>query len=321
MFNRFSKQVCFIIKDQIIRYIVSTQPTIEGTLEFGEQILEPGIIEDGKIINMAALQTVVNELVSRKKWKNKRLLFCVPDSSVAMREQLVPKELSKDEIKSFLQIELNNSIRLPFANPVIDFATLGEENNHIKILLFAYPRDRIASYKTLFTKAGLKPIVADLTSLSLYRFYREIGKDTEQDHLLSVQWNMDAIILTSFHQNAPLFTRHVKISLDVEKWKWNEEEKLHKWTGEQQEIEESIEQHLITLDRFIDFYQYSVRNGMDEINKILLTGDFPYLMNAETQMKNRYNLEIDTLNYLEEQVAFPLKFSELVGLSIKKQKL
>lgn len=318
MFNRFKKQVSFVIKDQAIRYIVSTQPTIQGASEFGEVQIEPGIIEDGKVIKPEAFQTAVKALVAKKQWKKKQLLFCVPDSSVAMREQLVPKELSGDEIKSYLQMELNNSIRLPFTNPAIDFVVLGEENNQTKILLFAYPDDRIASYMEAFEKAGLKPIVADLTSLSLYRFYEEIDKANDKDHLLSVQWNMDSVILTAFHNKTPLFTRHVKTFLEGELWKWDETKQEHSWTGKLEDINESIEQQLITLDRFIDFYQYSVRNGMDEISKILLTGDYPFLNRVKDQLKTRYNLEIETLDNAGQQYDFPVKFLEVVGLSIKK---
>lgn len=317
MFNRFKKQISFVIKDQVIRYIVSTQPTIGGAAEFGETILEPGIIEDGKIIKPEAFQKAIKELVTAKQWKRKQLFFCVPDSSVSMREQLVPKELSKEEIKSYLYMELNSSIRLPFANPVIDFVILGEEEEQTKILLFAYPSDRIAGYTEAFGQAGLKPVVADLASLSLYRFYEAVHMATENDHLLSVQWNMDAVTLTAFHENIPLFTRHVKTYLDPKLWKWDESDMEHKWTGKELEIDQSIEQLLVTLDRFIDFYQYSVRNGMDEISKILLTGDYPYLSRVENQLSSRYNLEVDTLSYLEERYGFPTKFSEVVGLSIK----
>ncbi len=318
MFQKNKKQVNLIIKDRAIRYMVTSQPTLTGVVDYGEIQLEAGVIIDGKISEPESFASVLRMLVSNKKWKNNRLSFCVPDASVTIREHLVPKQLKKAEIKSFIKMELEENIRLPFSDPVFDFVIIGEENDQVKILLFAYPKERINEYLYAFKQAGLVPVVADLSSLSLYRLYNELDYAEEGDHLLLAQWGRDAAVLTAFNENKPVFTRQIKSVLSQDSWELNEEMEEIIWHGSQAEIAESIDEQLTMLERFLDFYQYSVMDGEKQINKLLLCGDFPFLEEVETNLKENYRMPIIILDDLEKNMQMPGKFADVLGLSIKK---
>ncbi|WP_186576261.1 type IV pilus biogenesis protein PilM [Aquibacillus kalidii] len=320
MLINLNKQVNFVIKDRVVRYVVSSQPTIEGITDYGELVLEPGVMEDGKIIDNKNFQTSLEQLVKNKKWRNASLSFCVPDSFVTIREQLVPKGLSKEETKSYIHMELDASIRLPFQDPVVDFVLTGEEKDQSKILLFAYPKERINEFLKVFHLSGLKPKVADLSSLSLYRLYYKLDLPNENEHLLTIQWCKDATVLTAFKQNKPIFTRHIKSNLNRNSWVWDDTKNELVWTGEMEDLEQVISDQIVTIERFMDFYQYSVMDGTEQITKILLSGDFPNLNQVITAMRERFTLPIESMNKLEEAIHHPARFAEVIGLAIKAKK-
>lgn len=73
---------------------------------------------------------------------------------------------------------MNQSIRMPFDNPVFQY-TLIEETEETdvihdkRVLLLAYPGESINQYKEILKKVSLKPEVADVTALSLYRVVKK----------------------------------------------------------------------------------------------------------------------------------------------------
>ncbi|WP_053219021.1 type IV pilus biogenesis protein PilM [Virgibacillus senegalensis] len=318
MFQKNKKQVNLIIKDRAIRYMVNNQPTLSGIVDYGEVQLESGIIVDGKVSDLDGFTAALRMLVSNKKWKNRKTSFCVPDASVTIREHFVPKQLKKQEIKSYINMDLEDNLRLPFSNPVIDFVVIGEENEQVKILLFAYPKDRINEYLHAFKQAGLLPTVADLSSLSLHRLYHELGYAEEGEHLLLAQWGRDAAVLTAFNENKPVFTRQVKSILTQDAWEFSPEAEEVTWQGSEAELNESIDAQLTMLERFLDFYQYSVMDGEKQINKLLLCGDFPFLSKVENYLKENYKMSVLIIKELEEEIQVPAKFADVLGLSIKK---
>ncbi|MCT2537948.1 pilus assembly protein PilM [Aquibacillus koreensis] len=314
------KQVNLIIKDRVIRYMVSKSESVEGVMDYGEFYLDTDIIDDGKVANPERFALILEKLVRKKRWKGKQLAFCVPDAFVTIREQLVPKEFTKEEMKSYINMELEESIRLPFSDPVMDFVVIGEENNQSKILLFAYPKERMKEFIDTFIQVGLKPVIADLSSLSVYRLYFQLDLASTEEHLLSVQWGKDAIVLTAFNKNKPVFTRYIKSTLNKNGWKWRAEDNDLYWNGEVEELDQVKEEQLVTIERFMDFYQYSVMDGTNQITKIVLSGDFPELDNIKQEMEERFNLKVETMEQaLKDKMKLPSRYLDVLGLAIKNR--
>ncbi|GAE92623.1 hypothetical protein JCM21714_1631 [Gracilibacillus boraciitolerans JCM 21714] len=219
------------------------------------------MIEEGKIIDRKKLAVTLKNIIEEKKWKGRNLYFIVPDSSVTMRSEQIPASLNKEEAKSYIKLQLEGSIRLPFKNPLIDYhiTNKGEEKNDI--LLFAYPEDRLQPYFEIFTEVTLNPVVADLSFLSTYRVCSELGLSSEEQHLLMIQWNRYDLVLTVFHQNLPIFNRHINFHNMFENYISAENNEQILWKQPEDVRQPFIEDQLLTMERFMDFYQYSVRNG------------------------------------------------------------
>ncbi|WP_077621354.1 type IV pilus biogenesis protein PilM [Sediminibacillus massiliensis] len=322
MLNNNKKYINMNIKDHVIRYTVARQPELDSISDHGEAFFSEQVMEDGKVLNERQLQKMLDKLVKDKNWKNSQLRFCVPDAAITIREQLVPATLAKSEIKSYLHMELEEkrNLHLPFANPVIDFEILGKEDGLLRILLFAYPRERIDHLVSIFKKSGLKPVVADISSLSLYRLYHHIQLIEGKENLLTVQCDKDAMVLTAFNEAKPVFTRNIRSSLSRSSWTWQIGENELTWSGEQMEVDRYLEEQVITIGKFLDFYQFSVMDGTDRISKILLSGDYPFLKELKDQLKEQQDIDIQWLGEKEDILPLPLKYADILGLAIKNRK-
>lgn len=310
--------VHIVISDQAIRYLVCGKNAQDGITDYGEVILDALIVEDGKIINRDQLTTIMKNLINEKKWKRRKLAFCVPDSFVTMRNEVVPKQLTKEEAKDFIKLELEGSIRLPFKKPVLDFEIIdkGEEKNDI--LLFAYPKERLEPFVTLFESLTLSPVVADISYLCAYRTYVALDLHKREEHLLMIQWNKADLVLSVFHKHKPKFNRHTHFNSTFQTWKKDAETNKLVWSQSEEALHEFIDEQLIMIERFMDFYQYSVMEGNAQITDLLIIGDFPDLSRLNNRLIERFELPLKSLDLPEK---LPVQYATLYGLAIKGTKL
>ncbi|MYL53354.1 hypothetical protein GLW08_08385 [Pontibacillus yanchengensis] len=316
-------RVNMVIKDHVIRFCYNDQASLEDIQFVGEQMLPSGIIKEGKVQDIFVLTSIIEELVETYNWKRKKLYFCVPDSSVVIRPYKIPADLQHDEVKGYLYMKLGEDLHLPFEDPVFDYHYLYQEEEHQHILLFAYPEEQIRTYESIFQEAKLKPQAADLSSLSLFRLYQYFEQVQEDEHLLSIQWNVDGCVVTVFHDERPVFIQHMKTPLDASLFKSNEEAfTAVEWHGEQQDIDAYIHDQVQEIERIMNFYRFSVTKGKAGITKVLLSGDFPQMDMIRQQCEERFSVPVEHLNisdiYTKEGVEIPDLLAETAGLSLKE---
>ncbi|MFP7477930.1 type IV pilus biogenesis protein PilM [Terribacillus saccharophilus] len=314
MFKKQSKQLYIIIQEAVLRYMAGEPAGFRKGNTFGSVELPDGTIRQGKLENAEQLTKTVRKLVEENSWKGRDLLFTLPDQAVTLRQHQVPKQLKREEIKPFLYTELEHTIQLPFEDPVLDFEVLEEGEEYNTILLVAYPGQRVEAYQQAFKEAGLQPVAADLASLSLYRLYIEQYKETAEDHLLLLQWNHSGLILTAFHQDMPLFIRQPQTSFG------NLQDHMEQDLFYQEEADRArayLEEQLTEIERFMDFYRYSVMNGEAGITKLLVSGDYEELSDVMNELRQR--LQIETITFRQEMMdELPLAYADALGLSMKK---
>ncbi|MFZ3578201.1 type IV pilus biogenesis protein PilM [Virgibacillus sp. DJP39] len=298
-----SGRVNIVITNRVLRYSYHKNASLDSLITYGELELPEGTIIDGKIGNKAVLKELVEQLVQSQKWKRKKLFFCVPDDTVVIRELSVPSALQPNEIKGYIKTQIGNSFHLPFDNPAIDFELLdgGEQQ---KILLFAYPNDKLEPFISLFTQAGLRPEAADFTSLSIYRYYysKEHAKDND---VLLVNWNKDSIVITAFNQHKAIFTRYRKLDFPVE-------------IVDEIVADRLIADQIIEINRIIDFYQYNITNGSSSISRLIIGGDFPFLQQVKTELLSRVSIAVDLVDEIDKTHDTPAKYIDVLGLALKE---
>ncbi|SEO93634.1 type IV pilus assembly protein PilM [Amphibacillus marinus] len=306
------ERVYIMLSDRLIRYMVSPLQRPNQISDYGEVIFDSLVIEDGRIINEIELKKMLKRLIDHKKWRRRKLSFIVPDSFLAIRTENIPKQLSKEEAKHYIKLQLEGSIRLPFKNPVLDFQVLDKGDEQNDILLFAYPTERIMPYYQLFEQLGLEPDVADVSSLSIYRTYKQADLARKDEHLLMIQFGKNELVLTVFHQDVPMFNRHISFSNAFQAWKQDQEKQTLVWSHSLSAQDEFIDEQLLTIERFMDFYQYSIMDGQAQITDLLLTGDFTNLNKVSEQLELRFDLPVKPLTTDPAP-----EYAALLGLIIK----
>lgn len=291
-------RVNIVITNRKLRYTYHKSNKMEGLQKHGELELPPSVLEEGKIMDKALFSELIRQLVHEHKWKRKKLLFAVPDDTVVIRQLEVPAALSREEAKGYIETQLGNSIYLPFSNPAIAIDFLEKQDDKQHVLLFAYPKEKITDYVDVFEQQGLRPVVADLTSLSVYRYYMATRQETTQHHILLVHWNEDALVLTAFKENKPVFTRNMKVEQATE----------------EVDIERTIDEYLIEINRIIDFYQYSITKGDAQIELLLLSGDYPGLPILKQRFTESTLVVEDFTNG-----ELPSKYTDVLGLAMKNE--
>ncbi|WP_156291458.1 type IV pilus biogenesis protein PilM [Oceanobacillus salinisoli] len=291
-------RVNIVITNKVLRYTYHRNHTLEGLVTYGEIELPTDTFQEGKL-NKVVFLKVINQLVQKYKWKRKKLFFSIPDDTVVIRQMQIPAALTKVEAIDYVQTRIGNSIYLPFENPAIEIDFLDTDETNRNILLFAYPKDKIDDFEEAFAKTGLKPVVADLTSLSVYRYYY-LTKNENKEHVLLIHWNNDALILTVFKNDKAIFSRNIKLSVE---------------NDSKEEVDLSfIDEYLIEINRIIDFYQYSISKGESQINQLLLCGDYPYIKTVKERLSEQVTIPIHSF----EKEELSSGYIDVLGLALKK---
>ncbi|WP_099158758.1 type IV pilus biogenesis protein PilM [Virgibacillus ndiopensis] len=293
-------RVNIVITNRVLRYTYHKNPTNDGLITHGEVELPKDTIKDGTIVNKLVFTEIMKNLVQQHNWKRKRLNFCVPDDTVVIRQLEIPASLSKAEALGYIHTQIGNRFYLPFPNPAISIEFLEVDEKNRNILLYAYPKEKIAAFEDVFAESGLKSVVADLTSLSVFRYYY-MHRQAKHEHILHIHWNHDALVLTAFKQDKAIFTRYMKIvTNDV--------------TLNAETANQVINEFVIEINRIVDFYQFSITKGEATINMLVLSGDFLYLDSVKTVLSNTVTLPI--YSFEEEELA--KKYVDVLGLALKQ---
>lgn len=316
MFFKSKPLIYLQLLDRSLRYL-SISPNDHSILDVGEVVFEENILEDKRIINFALLEARLDALVKEKDWKNAKTHILVMDRLVTVREEGVPALLDESEVEDYLELHMNGTIRMPFENPVFEFKIFEKNDDQQKLMLIAYPNEAIDKYKAVLEKVNLVPEIADLSSLSLYRLAEEQGiiHIDENIHTLILQWNAYSLNMATFNNDRPQFNRDSFSEHLIDSWTINQEG-VWVWTRSDIEREAMLEEQLNGIERFLEFYQYSVSNDGTPISEIILAGSYPNLSEVKEKLNERFFMDI---NIIDVPHQIEQRFASLYGLSLNEK--
>jgi type IV pilus assembly protein PilM len=325
LFSPKNRMINIVLNDHSIRYVELKQTNPPIAQKWHERFLPPGIIRDGKITDFDSLANIMDECIDEWKIRKRSVRFLVPDSLVIIRKVSIPAEIQEDEIRGHLYLEFGSSIHLPFEDPVFDFFPLAENGNSKEILLFAAPEKYVMEYAELFTSLKLVPKAADISALALYRLYYHLDYASQQDHLLTLQFDLTSVNMCIFEESVPYVMRHFPIPFEIERWEINKDRAGMfdlKYIGDANELAYQFEDILKEMNKLMDFYRYSLNNGKKEVTKLLLIGDHPLLLAIFEEMKDRLDIPVVSISLDNIQKGktgnIPTKFLLSLGLALKE---
>ncbi|MEI2366927.1 type IV pilus biogenesis protein PilM [Niallia circulans] len=320
-----NKVVNLTIKDHVIRFVEIKNSQDVVVQNFGERYLPPGLIHDGVIQDVENFLWILEECVDEWKLSKKQVRFLVPDSSVVIRKLPIPEDVSEDEIKGYLYMELGTSIHLPFEDPVFDYYLLkGKEKNKQQIILFASPEESVAQYADLLEEAKLSPQSADVSALALYRYFYRSEKVEDNDIIMLVEIDIKTVNASIFEEHYPLLMRHLLQEMEEDHWtvmteKSSQQEKLT-FTGDHAEVWNGLEDVYKELEKVMSFYRYTLNKGDKLVTKLVVTGDHPWLSAIIENMVNRFEIPVLELkvNQSDSNKPIPSSFLLNIGLGLKE---
>jgi len=167
----------------------------------------------------------------------------------------------------------------------------------------------------------LIPVAADLSSLALYRLYNHLTEKPDNENLLIIQFDLDHVNMSIFENAVPFFTRHQDISFDPNLWdttvgRTGFQQLTYK--GDMKELTVQLDEVTKEINMMIDFYQFSLNQGKNDLTKILLTGDHPFLGTIHEELQKQFDFPINILDssHIATEKNRPLPSSHYLALGL-----
>ncbi|MEI2664582.1 type IV pilus biogenesis protein PilM [Rossellomorea sp. LJF3] len=300
-----------VFTDNSIRYLELKHTSPLLVQAYGERTLPENIIKGGKIIDEQTLSFILEECVEEWGLKGRSVRFIVPDPFVVLRKVTIPGDIKQDEIEGYLFLEIGTSIHLPFEDPVFDYALINESEGNREALLVASHQDVVDSYKDLLEKVKMKPIVADISPLALYRLSIERGSISPQEHTMFLHFDEKLLTVSIFLGHQPIFTRPIVL-----------EEQNQDVLMEDHIAWRNVEDAFSEIEKVMNFYQYSLHKGECFVERAMISGDHPNLRKIESAINDRLNIPVHYQSLKEiktvEDGRISDRFVIALGLALKE---
>ena len=308
--SRKARVATITIEEDAIRHveIKLSSPLLVSCAE--EQVLPEGIIKDGKIVDADALKSILDKAVNQWGLSKKSVRFLAPDEYVIIRKLTYPPDVRRDELKGHFFIEIGSTLYLPFEDPVFDVVPYTAATETKEAILIASKESILNTYEDVFEDVKMKPIVADIGPLALYRLAFSQHEYTGEEHILLLDVKQDSYIVSIFHQHFPLFMRPVEVA---------EPDDSNYFSGSQTTKLDSL---VAEIEKLINFYRYNMNQGNEGITHVLLNGELDGWEDLLRTLELRFDVKTSTVIretiYLEDGKAIPVRLNRALGLALKE---
>jgi len=296
---------------------------------FSRIILEPGIIENGLILDKRKLTKKLKELVAKAKIKTNQVILSLPESKVFIHVFKISKDLKKTKLKDAIAFEAPKVIPLNQEEIYWDCQIISSlvKSTQQSVLYIAVFKNIIDTYVEVLNSAGLKPVVFEIESLALARALFSELKPVNS--LMIVDLGARTTNISIFGKNKQLrwsstiriagnhFTQAIEENLK----KSNEEaEKIKREQGLSEKsivklvLEKEIEPIIIEIKNILDYYN-------EPIDEIILSGgsaQIPEIISyLSTKLEKKVNLGKSVIaKQLKEG---SILYNTVIGLALKSR--
>lgn len=324
MFRRKKKNshLSIELSDYILRAIFVRGTDIEQAQMF-EVVIDPGIIEGETIVNEVALFDLLKKHLLNWGEKHARVRFFVQNMSVLMKSFEHPADLTGVALKEYVELEIGNSIHLPFKEPILDVYDFEEGDG--KAMLFAVPSEEIIRLSSMLLDLQFHPEAADVRALCNVRFLEKLDLiDNTKTYLIS-DWSVNEISICIISQGNVDFLRFQSITTDFSKWTFTQQEgNTVRYTHAEEDVEEyrtSLFDQVLEIDRMMNFFKFSLHKGDREVDEIIIMGDNPHIHVIHqliTENLSQPAMIVDDELVRSKFPNFSSRFSSLIGLALKE---
>lgn len=254
MFTKKKKShVSIEIKDYILRAIVAKGADPSQWKGY-EMPLAQGIVEGSVIQDEMELFDVMKNDVAKWAGKKQNARIFVPDTSVLLKSFEHPDDIEWNELKGYVEMELGQSIHLPFQDPLID--VFDPNPNDGQAMLFAAPSEEVTKMIGLLLDATLDPQAADIRALCNIRLLAHLQLIKDDRTYLIADWSINELSISIFSFGQLEFLRYQSFDTDLSKWKPEEiEEYRFSYHSEvEDEYRMILTDQMLEIDRIMNFF-------------------------------------------------------------------
>lgn len=181
---------------------------------FGQVALPDGAVRDGEIADPTAVTAAVKKLWQTVKFKSRKVAIGVANQRVVVRQVDLPWMPEKEMRKSLFFL-VGDLIPMPVEQAVLDFGswedlTDAEGRRMARVLLVAANKEMVMTAVDAVSRAGLEPVMVDLTPFAMMRSLggagSAVGLDTEGEAIVDVGADVTNIVV-----HAGGFPRFVRV--------------------------------------------------------------------------------------------------------------
>ena len=305
--------------------------------------LEPGIVENGKILNKEKLKEKIRQLFPKtklKKLKTNEVIFSLPESRIFLHIFKLPTNISDKELPSAVENQALKIIPLEPNKTYFDFQVISRGRFFQEILYVAATKEIVDEYLEVLKEAGLKPLVLDIESASLSRTFK--SEKVLDGGMLIIDIGAESTVLTIFDKDSirissivPIggnhFSKEIAEKLNVS---FKEAEGLKRSCGLDEEkeggrvmfiLQDMINDILNEAKGLVRFYEQKKKRG---VKKVVLCGGSSLILKIVSYFAS--NLAIETrlgdpslicpgLDRIKNESGklHPVLFSNVVGLALR----
>lgn len=141
---------------------------------YGEIAYKEGIITNGEIIDEQAFTEVLKQWYAKQKKQlpSPFVAIALPEEKSFIRVVQIPHIARREDVANAIRWEIENQIPLPLEDVMYDYEIINPlqgEQDHVDVLITAFPRDTLNAYVRAIKGAGLELYAIELEPQSLVR--------------------------------------------------------------------------------------------------------------------------------------------------------
>jgi type IV pilus assembly protein PilM len=175
-------------------------------INFGQVALPLGAVQGGVVHDDKAVTQALRHIWATSKFRGRDVVLGVSNAQIVVREMTVAK-MPEREMRQSLPFQVRDMLPLPVDRSLLDFHALQEstEDDTIRGLLIAAPKDAVTSAVEAIERAGLRVARVDLASFALLRALSYL--DGKVEALVDVGAQATTVVI---HSNGePLIVRTI----------------------------------------------------------------------------------------------------------------
>ncbi|MHA6259330.1 type IV pilus biogenesis protein PilM [Sporosarcina sp. CAU 1771] len=321
MFRRKKSQITMIeINDYLIRGLSITEGDLTSA-RINEYPLAPGSVVNGVIKDELAFFDTLKEVTKLWNIAKHDVRFFVPDHSVMLRSFQHPVEVTTNSLKGFVEMELGQSIHLPFENPLFDVYDYKENDG--EAVIFAAPAEESVKLIQLFEDVDMNPTVLDVRTLSNIRYLSHASLFSSNRTYLLVDWSLHAVFITIYSDGNVDFLRYQPSERTAGTWSYesgDDGESNYTYDGDLNEYRKVMSEQIYEIERILNFYRFSLHKGEKSVDHIVMLGENPEMAYFIEQTKAVIDLPLTVIDkaYVNKKYSqFEAKHVALLGLALK----